>query len=78
MGTHNYQESSLNLELFIDLLVFDGVVPQPLVETVALGCFNDMRGKDLEGKTLRFDRRDPSESKLLLTGSFACCVRFKT
>ena len=77
MGTHNHQKSSLNLELFIDLLVLDRVVPRLLVETVALGCFNDASGKDLEGKTLRFDRRDPSEFKLLLTGSFTCCVRSK-
>jgi len=47
LNTNNRQKSSFDPELLINLLVLDRVVPQLLVETEALGCFDDARGKHL-------------------------------
>jgi hypothetical protein len=54
-NTYNHQKSSLNLEFFIDPLVFEGVVPQPLVETIEPCCLNDTRREDLKREMLSLD-----------------------
>lgn len=56
-STYDHQESSLDLELLIYPLILCHVVPQLLVETVALGCFDNTRGEDLKREAIRFDRR---------------------
>ena len=52
-NTHNHQEGSLDFELFIKPLVFDRVVPQLLIETIALSRFDDARGEYLR-ETMSF------------------------
>jgi len=54
---YDRQKSSLDPELFIDPPALDWVVPQPLIETVALGRFDDMRGEDLKREMVRFSGR---------------------
>ena len=77
-NTYYHQKSGLDPELFIDLLVLDRVASQLLVETVALGCFDNTRGEDLKREVMGWDHRNPSDIKWLLTGSFPCCAQFKT
>lgn len=61
-NAYNHQKRSLYLKFFIDPSALDRVVLQLLVKTVALSCFNDGRGEDLERKILRFDLRDTRSS----------------
>ena len=59
-NTHDQKKSSFNLELLIDPLVLERILPQLLVETITLGRLDDTRGKDLKRKTVRFDHGYPS------------------
>ena len=47
MNAYNHQKGSLDLEFFVGLLILDRVIPQLVVEAVALDRFNDTRGEDL-------------------------------
>ena len=49
-NAYDHQKSSLDLELFVDPLILCQIVPQLFIETVALGCFDNPRGKDLKRK----------------------------
>ena len=59
--TYDHQKSSLDLELFVYPLVFNRVIPQLLIEAVAVGSFNDTGREDLRRETMEFDRRDPPD-----------------
>ena len=59
-NTYDHKKSSFNFELLIDPLVLERIIPQLLVETIALGRLDYTRGEDLKRKTVRFDHGYPS------------------
>ena len=51
-NTYDNEESSLDLEFFIDLLVFNRIVPQLLIKVAALRCFDYTGREELQRKTI--------------------------